>query len=172
MSLIAAVLVFAACVAGFYIAHTKIHNYKSDVLTDYNTLAALEYERNVLHIYNKILAKGSKESLQIQKHVLIDDRKKLLGLINQIEEYAKNNGLTENGNSPVLSVATRENAAITKYDAKDIVIEIKVVGGQKKIDDFLILLDNLPQASYMEKINSTKTGTAITLVIYQKNEVK
>ncbi|MBC7982186.1 hypothetical protein H7X65_03865, partial [Candidatus Parcubacteria bacterium] len=122
------VLVILLFVYPVYFINGKIRNYKTEVLGDYTKLAELQSEKNMLDIYNKILIKGSKESMQIKKHILSSDRKEVLGLINELESYAKKVGLTENSNSPIQSVSTRENAALTKYKAADLVITMRVVG--------------------------------------------
>ncbi|MBC7981609.1 hypothetical protein H7X65_00865, partial [Candidatus Parcubacteria bacterium] len=63
-----------------YFVNSKIRNYKAEVLGDYTKLAELQSEKNVLDMYNKILLKGSKESVQIKKYILSGDRKDVLGL--------------------------------------------------------------------------------------------
>ncbi len=161
-----------------YVANYKIRNYKTEVLGDYTKLAELENEKRVLDTYNKILLKGSKESEEIKRHILSHDRKDVLNLINDLENYTKKVGLAENGISPILSVATRENAALTKFEAKDLVINIKIAGSERDIDTFINILNNLPVVSFIEKIDmkfdsiTNKNSATITLVIYQKNEAK
>ncbi len=173
--LLVVVLLFAGAV--YYVNH-KVRSYKADVLGDYTKLAELENEKKVLDTYNKILLKGSKESQEIKKHIVSGDRKDVLHLINELETYIKKVGLSEGNISPILSVATRENAAITKFQAKDLVISIKVVGSEKNIDEFISLLRNLPVVSFVEKIDmkfdptTNKNSATFTLVLYQKNEVK
>ena len=178
LSLILLIIVILIFVYPVYVINGKIRNYKTEVLGDYTKLAELQSEKNVLSIYNKILLKGSKESIQIKEHILSGDRKDVLGLINELENYTKKVGLTENSASPIQSVATRENAAITKYKASDLVVSIKVVGSEKNIDNFVNLLNNLPMISYIEKFDvrfdqvSNKNSATIILVMYQKNEVE
>lgn len=172
------VIVILIFVYPVYFVNSKIRNYKTEVLGDYNKLAELKSEKSVLDMYNKILLKGSKESIEIKKHILSGDRKDVLGLINELENYTKKVGLTDNGVSPIQSVATRENASLTKYKATDLVVNIKVVGSEKNIDNFINLLNNLPMISYIEKVDirfdpiSNKNSANIVLVMYQKNEAK
>ncbi len=178
ISIIILVIVISVFVYPVYFVNSKIRNYKTEVLGDYTKLAELQSEKNVLDMYNKILLKGSKESIQIKKHILSSNRKEVLGLINELENYTKKVGLTENGISPIQSVATRENAALTKYKAADLVIDMKVVGSEKNIDNFINLINNMPMISYIEKVDirfdavSGKNNATIILVMYQKNEVK
>ena len=178
ISIIVLAIVTMVFVYAVYIINDKIRSYRSDVLGDYTKLAELESEKKILDVYNKILLKGSKESIEIKKHILTNDRKIVLGLINEIENYTKKSGLTENGASPIVSVSTRENALLTKYNGVDLVINIRVVGAEKSIDNFINILDNLPLISYIEKIDTkfdsmiNKNSATIVLVIYQKNEVK
>ena len=173
--LVLALLFFAYPI---YFVNSKIRNYKADALEDYTKLAQLESEKNVLDMYNKISLKGSKESLEIKKYILTNNRKDVLGLINELENYTKKIGITEGGNSPIVSVATREDAALTKYNAADLVITMRVAGSQKGIEDFINILDNLPYISYIEKIDlrfdssNNKNGATIVMVLYQKNEIK
>ena len=147
-------------------------------MADYTKLAELESEKNVLDMYNKISIKGSKESAQIKKYVLTSDRKEVLALIDELETYSKKVGLTENNNSPIVSVSNRENALITKYGASDLVINLSLAGDEKKLEIFLEMLNNLPLVSYIEKIDmrydaaSKKNTASIVLLIYQKNEVQ
>lgn len=172
------VLVVLAFAYPVYFVNSKIRNYKSDALEDYTKFAQLESEKNVLDLYNKISLKGSKESLEIKKYVLTNNRKDVLGLINELENYTKKIGITEGGNSPIVSVATRENAAITKYNAADLVVTMRVVGTQKSIEDFVNVLNNLPLISYIEKVEvrfdqiNNKNSATIVVVLYQKNEIK
>lgn len=178
ISLVFLVLTICVLVVTFYFINSKIRNYKTDVLVDYNKLAELESEKNIFETYNKILIKGSNESIRIKKYILSNDRKEVLGLINEFEEYTKKVGLTENNTSPIISVATRENTLISKYNASDLVINIRVTGSEKGIDEFINILNNLPVISYIEKIDirfdniSKKNSANITLIIYQKNEIK
>jgi hypothetical protein len=157
-----------------YFVNNKIRNYKSEVLSDYKKFAELENERNVLEKYNKISSKDSNESMQIKKYVLSSDRKEVLGLINQLESYTKKVGLIDEGGSPIVSVISRENANITKYNAVDLVINIKISGSENNIDNFINILNNLPLVSYIEKINiihgniNGKNSANIVLVIYQR----
>ncbi len=161
-----------------YIINDKISNYKNEVLADYYKLAELENEKNIFDTYKKILIKGSNESIRIKKYILSNNRKEVLLLINEFEEYTKKLGLTENNISPIVSVATRENALISKYNAEDLVINIGVIGNESRIEDLINILNNLPMASYIEKIDirfdniSKKNIANITLIIYQKNEIK
>jgi hydrogenase maturation factor HypF (carbamoyltransferase family) len=98
--------------------------------------------------------------------------------MNELEDYTKNVGLTDGNSSLITSVASRENASITKYNAGDLVINIKVSGDQEKIDSFLNLLNNIPFVSYIEKIDikfdyiNKKHNANIILIIYQKHESK
>lgn len=173
--LIVVILLFAYPV---YYVNGKIRNYKTEVLNDYTKLAELESEKRVLDIYYKIMLKGSQESVAIKKHIISSDRKEVLGLINELENYTKKVGLTDGVTSPIMSVSTRENAELSKYKAADLVITMKVVGSQNNIDIFISLLDNLPLISYVEKIDIkfdgaiNKNNATIVLVMYQKNEVK
>jgi hypothetical protein len=174
------ILVLSAfCFIGIiYYVNNKIITYRSNVLEDYNKLALLQKEKDTLDAYNKILLKDSKESLQIQKYILVDNRKDLLNLIDQIEKYATNNGLSDDSSPMSVSVEKREDASLTKYNGSDAVISIQVSGSDKSIDRFLDLLKSLPLISYIEKINVTfnnisgKNTANITFVIYQKNEDK
>lgn len=178
ISLVILTIVLLLFIISVYFINDKIRNYRTSVLNDYNKFAELENEKNILDTYNKILLKGSKESMQIKKHILSNERKEVLGLINQLEDYIKKAELIENNNSPIMSVVVRENSDITKYNATDLVINIRVIGDEKKIDDFVNILNNLPMVSYLEKIdmkfdNITKKNNAnIVLIIYQKNENK
>lgn len=173
-------LILTLCIFIFviYVVNNKIRNYKTEVLLDYNRLAELENEKNTFDTYNKILIKGSNESIKIKKYILSNDRKEVLGLINEFEEYTKKVGLTENNTSPIVSVATRENALITKYNATDLVINIRVIGSEKVIEEFINILNSLPMISYIEKMDirfdniSKKNSANIVLIIYQKNEIK
>lgn len=178
ISLIFLTVTLLVFIFAIYFVNTKIRNYKTEVLADYTKLAELESEKNIFDTYRKILIKGSNESIKIKKHILSNDRKQVLSLINEFEEYTKKVGLVENNNSPIISVATRENATISKYNAADLVINIKIAGSENKINDFIDILNNLPMISYIEKMdmrfdNITKKNNAnITLIIYQKNEIK
>jgi len=178
MSLIVSMLVMIGFIFVVYVVNDNIRNYRTEVLADYNKLAELENEKRIFDTYNKILTKGSNESMRIKKHILSNDRKEVLGLINQIEEYTKKVGLTENNASPIASLAPRENELIKKYNAGDLVINIRVVGDETRIEDFINILNNLPIISYIEKIDmrfdniSNKNNANITLIIYQKNEIK
>ncbi len=178
VSIIVLVVVILICAYPVYFVNSKIRSYKSDVLEDYTKLAQLESEKKVLDMYSKISLKGSKESMLIKKYIISNNRKDVLGLINELENYTRKIGITESGNSPIVSVATRENATLTKYNALDLVITMRVVGPQKSIDDFVNVLNNLPLISYIEKIDvkfdtvSNKNSATIVLVLYQKNEIK
>jgi Tfp pilus assembly protein PilO len=178
ISLIVSILVVLLFIFIVYFVNNKIRNYRTEVLADYNKLAELENEKRVFDTYNKILTKGSNESMRIKKHILSNDRKEVLGLINQIEDYTRKVGLTENNTSPIVSLAPRENVLIKKYNAGDLVLNIKVVGNETRIDDFVNILNNLPMISYIEKIDmrfdniSNKNNANITFIIYQKNEIK
>lgn len=169
------IVIFAFVVS---IVDSKIRNYKTEVLADYNKLAELENKKNIFDTYKRILTKGSAESVKIKKHILSNDRKEVLSLINQLEDYTKKSGLVENNNSLITSVATRENTLISKYNAADLVINIKVVGNENKVDDFINMLNSLPMISYIEKIDmrfdnvNKKNSANIVLIIYQKNEIK
>jgi hypothetical protein len=131
-----------------------------------------------LENYKNILLTGSSESNHVKRHILTDDRKSVLGFMNELEDYTKNVGLTDGNSSLITSVASRENASITKYNAGDLVINIKVSGDQEKIDSFLNLLNNIPFVSYIEKIDikfdyiNKKHNANIILIIYQKHESK
>lgn len=178
ISVVILTVVLIGFIGGACAAHFKIRSYKQDVLADYTKLAELESEKSVLDIYNKISAKGSKESAQIKKYVLASDRKEVLALIDELETYGKRVGLTENSSSPIISVSNREDAFITKYNASDLVITLSVSGDERKINTFLDMLNNLPLVSYIEKIDtrydtvSRKNTSTIVLIIYQKNEVQ
>ncbi len=171
-------VVLVIFIGAVYFANAKIRSYKTEVLDDYNKLAELESEKTILTTYNKILSQGSDESVKVKKYILSSDRKEVLGLINQLEEYAKRSGLTENNNSPIASVATRENALIKDSNASDLVITINLVGDENKIEGFVNLLNTLPLISYIEKIDmkfdavTRKNNASIILIMYQKNEVK
>lgn len=157
-----------------YFVNNKIRSYKTEVLGDYTKLAELENEKTILNTYNQISSKDSNESVKIKKYVLSSDRKDVLGLIAEFENYTKKVGLTENGDSPIVSVASRENAELTKYNAADLVINIKASGSEKNIENFINILNNLPLVSYIEKIDTrhggvnNKNSANITLVIYQR----
>lgn len=174
ISIIILIVVFLLFAYPIYFVNSKIRNYKSEVLADYKKLAELGSEIKILETYNKISTKDSDESMQIKKYVLSSDRKEVLGLINQLENYTKKVGLVENGDSPIVSVASRENANITKYNASDLVINIKISGSENNIDNFINILNNLPLVSYIEKMNVTygsinnKNSANIVLVLYQK----
>jgi alkyl sulfatase BDS1-like metallo-beta-lactamase superfamily hydrolase len=174
ISLILLILTIGLFTFVVYFINNKIRNYKTEVLVDYNKFAELESEKKIFDTYKKILIKGSTESIKIKKHILSNDRKEVLSLINQFEDYTKKVSLVENNNSPIISVATRENALLSKYNAIDLVVNIKISGNESKINDFIDILNNLPIISYIEKIDmkfdnvSKKNNTGITLVIYQK----
>ncbi|MBC7766429.1 hypothetical protein H7Y21_00315 [Arenimonas sp.] len=178
VSLIILIIVILILIYPVYFIDNKFRNYKTEVLGDYTKLAELQSEKNILSMYNKILLKGSKESIQIKEHILSSDRKDVLGLINELENYVKKVGLTDSGSSPIQSVSTRENTTLTKYKASDLVISIKVAGSEKNIDNFVNLLNNLPKISYIEKFDvrfdqvNNKNSATIILVMFQKNEVK
>lgn len=157
-----------------YFIDNKIKNYKNEVMGDYTKLAQLENEKTILNTYNKISSKDSLESMKIKKYILSNDRKSVLGLINELEKYTKKVGLTENNDSPIVSISPRENAELSKYNANDLVLNIKVSGSDKNIDNFLNLINNLPLVSYIEKIDikfdsiKNKNNVNMILVIYQK----
>jgi len=167
------ILVILACGYPVYVVNSKIRNYRAEVLGDYTKLAELESEKGILDIYNKILLKGSKESIEIQKRILSSDRKEVLELINTFEAYAKKTSLAEGGASPIVSVSTRENASLSKLNAVDLVVSMRVAGNEKDVDTFIQMMDSLPLMSYLEKVDVqydpiTRKNTAlITLVIYQ-----
>lgn len=174
ISLVFLILILSLFIFIVYFFNLKIRSYKTGILNDYNKLAELENQRSTFNTYKKILTNGSTESAKIQKFILSNDRKDVLNLINQLEEYAKRVGLTENNISPIVSVATRDNNNIKKYNAGDLIINIKLIGDQTKIDGFINILNNLPMVSYVEKIdmrfdNATgKNNVNITLIIYQR----
>mgnify|MGYP000491668862 CR=1 FL=1 len=178
ISLTVLILTLVGCIFVVYTVSSKIRNYRTEVLADYNEFAKLESEKNAFDTYNKILVKGSDESIRIKKYILSNDRKEVLGLINQFEEYTKKVDLIENNISSIVSVSTRENALIQKYNAADLIINMKVVGNKNRIEDFINILNNLPMISYIEKIDmkfdniNNKNSASITLIIYQKNEIK
>lgn len=178
ISLLILIILLSIFLFTVYFINNKVRMYKTDVLTDYNKLAELENERNIFNSYNKILIKGSNESIRIKKHILSNDRKEVLDFINKLEDYTKKVGLIENNNSPIVSLSPRENALIQKYNATDLIINIRVSGDKNRIDDFINILNNLPIISYVERIDMkfddiNKINTAnIILVIYQKNEIK
>ena len=172
-SIIIFTIVFLLFLYPVYFVNSKIRNYKAEVLGEYEKLAKLESEKKILEIYDQISSKGSNESTQIKKYVLSSDRKEVLGLIDELENYTKKVGLTENGESLIVSVSSRENADLTKYSAADLVITIKVSGSENNIDNFINILSNLPLVSYIEKIDvryaslNNKNSATIILVIYQ-----
>jgi hypothetical protein len=174
ISIIILIIVTLIFVYPVYFVNLKIRNYKADVLIDYKKLAELESEKKILETYNKISSKDYDESEKIKKYVLSSDRKEVLGLINQLEIYTKKVGLTENNDSPIVSVASRENAELTKYNASDLVINIKVSGSENNINNFINILNNLPYVSYIEKIDirydnvNNKNSATMVLVIYQR----
>lgn len=160
-----------------YVLSKNIVNYREKVLVDYTTMAQLELDKKVFDLYKKVLIKDSDEAKKIQKYIFSDDRKELLLLINQLEDYTKRNSLISDS-SAILSISKRDNDKISKFNAKDLVINIFVTGETKKIEDFLKLLDNLPLISYIEKLDikydhiTNKSSANISLIIYHKNEIK
>ena len=178
ISLIFLTIVIVLFVFVVYFVNSKIIVYKNNILSDYTKLAELENDKKIFDNYNRILIKGSDEYIKVKKHILSNDRREVLSLINQFEEYAKKTDLIENNNSPIVSVATRENSNIKKYNANDLVINIRVSGNEKRVDDFINLLNTLPMISYIEKIDmrfdsaNKKKIANITLIVYQKNEIK
>ncbi len=161
----------------FYLINENIRNYKEKVLEDYTTLARLELDRKVFDLYKKVLSKDSEEAKKIKKYIFSDNRKQLLDLINQLEEYTKRNGLITDS-SAIVSVSKRDNSNLSKFKAKDLIINISVSGDIRKIENFINLLNNLPMVSYIEKmdikydLSNNKNTANISLVIYQKDEIK
>lgn len=178
ISLLILIIILCLFIFFIYFINNKVRVYKTDVLVDYNKLAELENERDIFNTYNKILIKGSDESIKIKKYILSNDRKEVLNFINQLEDYTKKVGLIENNNSPIISLSPRDNSTIQKYNANDLVINIRVTGSKNKVEDFINILNNLPMISYIEKIDikfddiNNKNTANIILVIYQKNEIK
>lgn len=177
ISIILLIMITSLFVFLIYLLTDNIRNYREKVLGDYTVLAQLELDKKVFDLYKKVLLKDSDEYKKVQKYIFADDRKELLLLINQLEDYTKKNSLS-NENSSITSVAKRENASISKYKARDLVISISVSGDLKKIEDFLSLLNTIPLVSYIEKIDikydhlTNKNNANIILVIYQKDEIK
>lgn len=160
-----------------YIINFKIKNYKNNFVDDTNKLIALEKQKDLYDLYNKMSIASSTEAIEIKKYIL-SDNKVLLNFINQIEIYTRKINISTNENSPILSVSKRENVSLTKYNAEDVVINIKVSGDKNNIDKFLYLLNNTPYISYIEKIDlsydkiKNTYNCSISLIIYQKNENK
>ncbi len=178
ISILILIIVATLFIFLIYLLTNNIRNYRERVLGDYMQLAQLEMDKKVFDLYKKILLKDSDEYKKVQKHILSDNRKELLNLINQIEDYTKRNELVPQDVSAITSVAKRENASISKYKARDLVISLSATGDMKKIEDFISLLNNLPLVSYIEKIDikydylTNKNNVNITLIIYQKDEIK
>jgi hypothetical protein len=178
ISLIILAVVSLLFIAFIYFVNNRIFNYKLSMVDDYNRLAELEKEKTILVNYKNILLAGSSESDHVKKYILTDDRKNVLGFMNELENYTKNVGLTGANDSLITSVASRESASITKYNAGDLVINMKISGNDNEIDNFLNLLNNIPLVSYIEKIDVRfdnvikKNNVNITLIIYQKHESK
>ncbi len=178
ISIIILIIVLTLFVFLIYVLTNNIRNYREKVLDNYIVLAQLELDKKVIDLYKKVLSKDSSEYKLIQKYVLADDRKELLNLINQIEDYARKNDLISIDSSAVSSVAKRENALITRYKARDLIINLSVSGDMKRIEGFIHLLNNLPLVSYIEKVDvkydylTNKNVANITLIIYQKDEIK
>ncbi len=156
----------------------EIGKYRNSISMNYIRLAELNSDKNTLDIYRKFFSKDSEQYLKMQKYILSKDRKEVLSLINQIESYTKLTGLVTGESSPVLSVSNRDNSLISEFNARELVIDIRVSGDIKKIEDFIDLLNNLPLISYIDEIsintsNLNRLNTAnIKLIIYQKNEIK
>ena len=155
----------------------EIGKYRNIVSMNYVKLAELNNEKSTLDVYRKFFSKDSEQYLKMQKYILSKDRKEVLGLINQIENYTKVTGLIIGDTTPVVSVSNRDNSSITEFNARELVIDIRVSGDIDKIEGFLDLLNNLPLISYIEDVNIitnnfNKNNTAnIKLIIYQKNEI-
>lgn len=101
----------------------------------------------------------------------------MLDLINQLEDYTYKNNLSVD-NSSIVSVSKRDNASLSKFNARDLIINISVAGDIIKIENFLNLLNTLPLISYIEKVDikydslNNKNIANISLVIYQKDAAK
>ena len=161
-----------------YYINSFLIDYKNSISDVYVKFNDLEKEKETLDRYNKVLSKGSKESANIRRHILSDNRKDILNLINELENYTKKVGLSTSENSAIVSVSKRENANLSKYKAGDLVMNISVYGEESKINDFFRLLNNLPFISYIEKIDmkydpiNNKNNANIVLIIYQRDENK
>ncbi len=178
ISIFVLIIVLILFIFLIYLLTYNIRNYRNKVLDDYVNLAQLELDKKSLDMYKKILSKDSMEYRKVQKYILFDNRKDLLNLINQIDEYAKKNALVGLDSTTISSISKRENALITKYKSRDLVINITVNGNIKKIEDFIKLLNNMPLVSYIEKIDikydhiNNNSSANIVLIIYQKDEIK
>ena len=136
ISIIILIIVSLSFIFIIYFLNKNISSYREKVLGDYSTLTQLELDKKVFSLYKKALSKDSDESKKIQKYIFYDDRKELLFLINELEEYTKRNGLSGD-NSAIVSVSKRENANLSKFKARDLVINISVSGELKKIEEFI-----------------------------------
>lgn len=177
ISLIILTIISLVFIFGVYVLNDKILSYSTSLTDDYNKLAELEKEKSVLKNYKNILLAGSSESVHIKKHILTDNRKEVLNFLNELEDYTKRVGINEGNNSPIISVATNDNATLSKYNAGDLNVKIRVYGDAEKIDDFLNLINNIPMISYIDKMdirfdNVGKKAVNINLIVYQKHESK
>lgn len=174
VNLIFLILILIFFIFLIYYLNDKIRKYKNSVIEDYKKLSQLENEEKIYQKYDKIISKDSTELSVINKYILSSDRKEVLGLINKLEEYAEKTGLSKTGESAIVSVISRENTELLKYNAIDLVININISGSEKDINNFINILNNLPLISYIEKIDikysdsNIANNANITLIIYQK----
>jgi len=151
--------------------HNRVATFSEKIRETQIKVATLEENKKVLDLYKKILIQGSKEQQDIEKYILTS--KKTFEVVSQIEKDAKDAGLIVKDKGGIISVASRENIDLEKYDARELVVILQVEQTRDIVHQYIEALSNLPYVSHVEKVkvffnSKTKVATAeITLVLIE-----
>lgn len=162
-------VILGIVIFGIYLLQKQVATFSEKNHEMQVRVRVLEDNKKVLDLYKKMLVQGSKEQKEIERYII--NSKNTFDAVSQIEKDAKSIGLIGEDKGGIMSVTSRENADLEKYDAHELLVDINVEQDSQIIDKYIEALSNLPYVSHIEKIklifdNKNHTTNAnITLVL-------
>lgn len=145
------VIVLALLLVSVWYGKTQYDTYVAKIAEKKSMVKFLEKNKESFDLYKKILVQGSAEQDEIKKYVLSSATS--FSAISKIELDLQSTGLATKDKGGLMSVTLRENADLSKYNAREIVIQLEAEGPYKRIDQYIKTLAYIPYVAHIERVD-------------------